>query len=99
LSNWRRSHRWDADLDTERWALEEERACVHGNANVLTRNHSTSRLSQGPSGNGVRRRGDMQKPAAARRGGSHRCRCGRARASEHIPSHAFCSRHADATTG
>ena len=28
---------------------EDEPACAHGNANVLTRDHGTSRLSQGPS--------------------------------------------------
>ncbi|MGH7061604.1 MAG: molybdopterin dinucleotide binding domain-containing protein, partial [Stellaceae bacterium] len=28
---------------------EEEPACAHGNANVLTRDQGTSRLSQGPS--------------------------------------------------
>jgi biotin/methionine sulfoxide reductase len=28
---------------------EDEPACAHGNANVLTRDYATSRLSQGPS--------------------------------------------------
>jgi biotin/methionine sulfoxide reductase len=28
---------------------DEAPACAHGNANVLTRDHGTSRLSQGPS--------------------------------------------------
>ncbi len=28
---------------------DENPACAHGNANVLTRDHGTSRLSQGPS--------------------------------------------------
>jgi hypothetical protein len=48
------------------------------------------------------RRSSTWRHAKARRrpsGRSHRCRCGRARAREHIPSHVFCSRHADATTG
>jgi len=30
-------------------AGDEDAACAHGNANVLTRDHGTSRLSQGPS--------------------------------------------------